>query len=236
MTTHRGTRAPLSLLAVAALACARAPEARTDSAVAAAARDSVAAAEAVAAAPSPPASATDTGPAPPAPGGRDSATPNAPSPAAPNAAPSARPGATPTATPSETVLTGKVVAGGVAAAPVTTLQIEGGRPTALVGPLEPELRRLGGATVWVAGAPATGGPTPSFTVTRYEIVAIDGVRPVVGTLAVRDGTTWLAGRDTIKLASVPAELRAKVGAKVWIAGRRSGAELVVQSYGVIREP
>ena len=143
----------------------------------------------------------------------------------------------PTPTPSETVLTGKVVAGGVAAQPLTSLQVEGGKPTTLVGPLEQELRTLGGATVWVAGAPGAGAPNASFAVTRYEIVSIDGAKPLVGSLVARDGGTWLAAeRDTVKLASVPAALDGKTGAKVWIVGRRTGAELTPQTFGVIREP
>ena len=143
----------------------------------------------------------------------------------------------PTQTPSETVLTGKVVAGGVAAQPLTSLQVEGGKPTTLVGPLEQELRTLGGATVWVAGSPGAGAPNASFAVTRYEIVSIDGAKPLVGSLVARDGGTWLAGeRDTVKLASVPAALDGKTGAKVWIVGRRTGAELMPQTFGVIREP
>ena len=143
----------------------------------------------------------------------------------------------PRVTPSETVLTGKLVAGGLAAQPVTSLQVEGGKPTTLVGPLEAELRRLGGATVWVAGAPGAGTPNASFMVSRYEIVSIDGAKPMVGSLITRDGATWLAAeRDTVKLVSPPAELRDKVGAKVWIVGRRTGAELVSQTFGVIREP
>jgi hypothetical protein len=136
--------------------------------------------------------------------------------------------------PSETVLTGKLVAGGLAANPVTSLSVEGGNPTTLLGPLEPELRRLGGATVWVSGAPA---PNASFAVTRYEIVSMDGAKPVVGVVSVRNGGVWLIGDvNTVKLATVPAQLAAKAGAKVWIVGRRSGTELAVQSFGVIKEP
>jgi hypothetical protein len=138
--------------------------------------------------------------------------------------------------PSETVMTGRIVTSGLATEPVTTLQVEGGPATRMLGPLEPELRRLNGAAVWVAGAPASGGARPSFTVSRYEIVSIDGAKPAVGVVTTRDGTTWLAGDDTVKLASVPAALEARQGAKVWVVGRRSGAELIVQSYGIIREP
>ena len=146
--------------------------------------------------------------------------------------------AAPRATPSETVLTGKVGAVGLAMSPVTSLAIEGGgRAMTLVGPLEPELRRLGSATVWVSGSPVSGPPNATFSVTRYGIVSIDGAKPLVGVVMTRDGATWLATEsDTVKLGKAPAELAAKNGAKVWVIVRRSGNELTTQTYGVIRDP
>ena len=160
----------------------------------------------------------------PVPGTKGAPTPSAPTP-------------TPTATPSETVLTGRVVAGGLAADQKTMLQVEGSGPTTLTGALEPELRRLNAATVWVAGAPGAGAPNATFAVSRYEIVSIDGAKPIVGTLVSRDGAIWIvAGSDTVKLAPTTPEMRAKVGAKVWIVGRRAGAEMTPQSFGVIRDP
>jgi hypothetical protein len=145
--------------------------------------------------------------------------------------------ASPRAMPSETVLTGKVGAVGLAISPVTSLQIEGTRAMTLVGPMEPELRRLGGATVWVTGNPLSGPPNATFSVTRYGIVSIDGAKPLVGLVMTRDGATWLATEsDTVKLGKAPAELAAKSGAKVWVIVRRSGDEVTTQSYGVIRDP
>ena len=80
-------------------------------------------------------------------------------------------------------------------------------------------------------------PSASFAVSRYEVLSIEGSKPLVGTLTVRDGSTWLVvDRDTLKLSSTTPEIRAKVGAKVWIVGRRSGAELTPQSFGVLRDP
>jgi len=206
---------------VVSAACARAPETK-------AADSTVASVDTTTAAPAPaaaqPAPTSDTTAAP-----RAATSAPRPNSSVPKAAP------TPTASPSETVLTGKVVAGGLAGQPVTSLQIEGGKPTTLVGPLEPELRRLGSATVWVAGAPGAGAPNASFVVSRYEIVSVDGAKPLVGSLVARDGATWLASeRDTVRLTSVPTELTGKVGAKVWIVGRRAGAELTPQSFGIIR--
>lgn len=130
---------------------------------------------------------------------------------------------------------GEVVAGGVADNPQTSLRVEGRGPVVLAGPLEAELRRLNGATVTVAGGLAASPPN-AFMVSRYEIALVDGVRPSVGTLVTRAGGLALAGTDTVRLASVPTALQSKAGAKVWIVGRRSGPELTVQSYGILREP
>jgi hypothetical protein len=56
-------------------------------------------------------------------------------------------------------------------------------------------------------------------------------------LTSRDGATWVAAeRDTVKLSATTPEMRAKIGAKVWVVGRRTGAELTPQSFGVLREP
>ena len=145
--------------------------------------------------------------------------------------------ASPRATPSETVITGKVGAVGLAISPVTSLEIAGGRAMTLVGPMEPELRRLGSAIVWVSGSPVSGPPNATFSVTRYGIVSIDGAKPLVGVVMTRDGATWLATEsDTVKLAKAPAELAAKSGAKVWVIVRHLGDDVITQSYGVIRDP
>jgi len=206
--------------------CARASEKPSDTTAAPA--DSVTPAPPVAAQPAP--AAPDSTPA--------KVVPSASTPPAPrDSTRLAVPTPTPTPLPSETVLTGKVVSGGLANEPTTSLQVEGAKTTTLTGPLEPELRRLNSATVWVAGAPGSGTPNASFAVSRYEIVSINGTKPLVGSLVARGADAWLATeRDTVKLASPPAELRAKMGAKVWIIGRRTGAELTPQMFGVIREP
>ena len=183
-----------------------------------------------------PATAT---PAPPSSTVPDSSTKGAapkPSSSPTASAPNAQPTPSPTPTPSETVLTGRVSVGGLAGQTMATLQIEGGTPVRLVGPLEAEMQRLNSARVWVTGAPVAS-PANGFSVTRYDIVAIDGAMPVVGVTLKRAGAVWLAtAADTIKLVVAPADLTSKVGAKVWITGRRSGAEMTVQSFGIIREP
>jgi hypothetical protein len=178
-------------------------------------------------------------PAPPPPAVPDSSNKSmSPQPAssAPTSTPAAQPTPSPTPGPSETVLTGKVSVGGLAGQQVTSLQVEGGKPARLVGPLEGELQRLNSATVWVAGAPVAT-PTNGFAVTRYDIVSIDGAKPLVGVTISRAGAVWLAtATDTVQLTTAPSDLTRTVGAKVWVVGRRTGAELTVQTHGIIRDP
>lgn len=116
-----------------------------------------------------------------------------------------------------------------------TLQREDGGATTLLGDLEPELRRLSGATVAVHGTHTAHPPRGGFDVRRYEILLIDGQRPRVGTLLVRDGDALLASEsDTVQLAALPAALRTQNGAKVWLLGPVTGQTLHIQSYGIIR--
>ncbi len=129
---------------------------------------------------------------------------------------------------------GKVVITG--SEPATSVQLVGTEGNLeLVGDLEPELRRLAGATLAVQGSLQGQRPVRRLEVENYEIREIDGEAPSTGVLQSRDGELWLAGRDTLKLVDAPEALQAKAGAKVWIVGTRSGSELAVRSYGVIRE-
>lgn len=109
---------------------------------------------------------------------------------------------------------------------------------ALIGPLAGELRRLVGARVRITGRPErnpAAAPERALNVAAYEIVAVDGERPHVGILVRRDDRLWLAGPDTLELVGAPADLAARVGAKVFITGVREGGRLQVKSYGVIRD-
>jgi hypothetical protein len=131
-------------------------------------------------------------------------------------------------------LTGKIVVTGTEVSTLTTLQREGRRPVRLVGDFEEELQRLSGAVVRVEGTTMERGPGLGLKVHSYEVLSIDGQRPHVGVLLIRDGTLWLAGSDTVRLTQAPQDLQAHAGAKVWIIGRSVGGELQVQSYGIVR--
>lgn len=144
-------------------------------------------------------------------------------------------GVSPPDTKRQERLAGRVVVTGSQPMVFTTLQLDGGRSVNLAGPLAAELRRLSGGVVTVTGVPTTGMPGGGIEVHDYEVTSIDGQRPEVGELVVRDGEVWLVGSDTLRLSPpLPEELNSRPGAKVWIIGSRSDGALRVQSYGVIR--
>jgi hypothetical protein len=109
----------------------------------------------------------------------------------------------------------------------------------LTGPLVGELRRLSGATIRVRGTPRSNpaaAPARAIDVGEYEVLDVEGQRPVVGVLLRRDDRLWLAGQDTVELVGVTPELVARSGAKVFVLGVPEGRRLRVKSYGVIQDP
>jgi len=106
----------------------------------------------------------------------------------------------------------------------------------LAGALEPELRRLAGASVVVRGSLQGARPAQTLMASDYDVTEIDGANPSTGLLKAENGKLWLAGRDTVELVGIPEALRGKEGAKIWVVGRHTEDSLEVQSYGIIREP
>ena len=156
------------------------------------------------------------------------------------------PSAAPAATPPDTSVTagapaptgapatmsglrGKVVASGTENMNLTTLQGVPGSMVVLRGNLEQELRALAGATVQVDGNTTTENNRRIVDVQKYEIVDINGEKPIVGTLV--QPQKLATATDTL---DVVGEVKAAPGSKVWITGDRSGKQLKVRSYGVIR--
>lgn len=132
---------------------------------------------------------------------------------------------------------GTVTAGGTDVEPRTSIAPEdGGGAVFLVGELEPELRRVSGASVRVTGEPVTGSPGDALRVRDYRILEIDGDRPWVGIVREGDGGPELAVEarepESLRLIGLPAG-SIDAGAKAWFVGRREGAELLVRSYGVL---
>lgn len=107
----------------------------------------------------------------------------------------------------------------------------------VTGPYEEELSRVTGARVRILGGPAEETfPEPALRVTSYEILSVDGAKPLVGRLRRGEERGYyleMPGGREANLSIVPDGLRARVGAKVWLVLSEQG---VVQRYGVLREP
>ena len=160
----------------------------------------------------------------------DSATPatTAEPPAATDTTISARPAEPGSTAAVPSVFRGKLVASGTGASPFTVLQTAAGS-FVLTGTLEPELRVLSGATAEVRGVQARRDPQNEINVENYDLIDINGERPVVGYIG--EGNRLITGRDTINLTGT---ITASVGSKVWVTGDRSGQAIAVRSYGIIK--
>ena len=103
------------------------------------------------------------------------------------------------------------------------------------GDLQRELRALAGAEVLVRGTLDSTGGGRVLNVREYELLSINGRRPHVGTLLVREAGVYLAASDTLRLIPDLAALREHAGAKIWVVGSTDSStkELRVESYGVI---
>lgn len=146
--------------------------------------------------------------------------------------------AAPPAGEGELVAEGRIAVTGTDRASWATLVREDAASLVLVGPAEPELRRLSGARVRVEGRPAVDVPGEGIEVHRYEIVEIDGRRPFVGDLGSADGAAWLLlpdEADPVRLVGLPADAVAS-GSRIWVIGERRPDAIAVASYGVLRGP
>ncbi len=132
---------------------------------------------------------------------------------------------------------GRVALSGTDEVPMVRLRPEEGQAVTLTGDLLPELSRLSGATVAVEGTKRGSGMMAQFEVASYEIVGIDGERPVVGVLQ-QQGTSFRIAAEggAVALSNVPDALARNVGGEVWVIGVRESGTLQVQSFGVIRYP
>ncbi len=99
------------------------------------------------------------------------------------------------------------------------------------GDYRAELRRLAGAHVRASGS--ISGER-RLRVTSYAILEIAGQVPLVGLLEIREAGAALrtTAGERVDLRSLPAELRERAGAKVWVILDSTGA---VKGYGIIRE-
>jgi hypothetical protein len=117
------------------------------------------------------------------------------------------------------------------------VQVEGGEATALLGPLQSELHQTVGLEVRVTGVTADAVPPArtAMEVRSYETVTLNGVPAHTGMLERAGDRYRLVGATRgWTLVSPPEDLRASVGAKVWVAGEASGDSLSVIAFGIIR--
>lgn len=126
----------------------------------------------------------------------------------------------------------------VGSTPFVRTVVEGDSASATVtGPLEEEIARLAGARVRVAGTPAGGEfPGPALRAESYDLLSVDGEEARVGILRHEPGAGYRLETDEgapVPLRSVPPELGAAAGGKVWVVLGSGGGVL---RYGVLREP
>ena len=123
---------------------------------------------------------------------------------------------------------------------VVLLPVAGGAPVALAGSQRVTLRGLGGVEVMVTGrltgkmsaAIPRGGA--EYEVDSFVVRAVDGVAATDGIVATSDGMFFLVTTDGRRLSAdhLPALLKQKVGARVYLAGSLDRAPV---SYGVIAD-
>ena len=116
----------------------------------------------------------------------------------------------------------------------TVIESDDGDATLVVGPFAPEIGRLAGARVRVTGHFEPGevlGPT--LAASSYEIVSVDGDRPIVGTLGSDEDGFFLKSRGQVfRLSVVSDRLAARSGVFLWVV--LDGNEGVAR-YGILRD-
>jgi hypothetical protein len=122
-------------------------------------------------------------------------------------------------TQSSDTLRGTVAIVGSEPATMVSLRPAGGGAAVLLsGDALTELRRAAGADVWVAGQRTD---ERTMQVARFEVRGMHGIPAVDGVLTQEGRSYVLLTHDgkRIPMPRLPAELRSRVGARVWIAGQ-----------------
>lgn len=130
--------------------------------------------------------------------------------------------------------TGRVVVSAGEGLTTTALSADDGSTVPIAGELLPEIQQLSGALLTVEGIPA-GGSGQALYARRYEVLDVNGERPVVGVLIrVAEGHALVFESRVLVLSDVSERLAEMVGFKVWVTGPTAGDRLRVRSFGVIR--
>jgi len=130
---------------------------------------------------------------------------------------------------------GRVRAVGNAPFVETLIEPEEGEAWRVSGPFRSELRRLAGARVRVTGLPVRTSADSALEASSYEILSVDGDRPLVGRLA-RDQDGYfleLPAKGMRRVAAVSEPLAQQLGALIWaVLDTNDG----IARYGVLRPP
>jgi hypothetical protein len=121
-------------------------------------------------------------------------------------------------------------------APFTRTILDREEAVVITGPYEPEVGRLTGAEVRVTGRIVTGEfPGPTLEAMSYEILAVDGERPLLGTLERDEDGFYLAVPEgtAVRLAAVSETLAESTGGRIWVILDSNGG---VAQYGILRAP
>lgn len=135
----------------------------------------------------------------------------------------------------ERVAEGTIRQVGSAPNAVTRIETVDG-PIVVVGPLGLEIARAAGAVARVHGTASASGASDTIQAARYELVSVDGLRPLVGNLDLRDGSVVLETKDgrQVELLGGSDRMRAAAGSKVWITTRDDGRSIV--RWGILSTP
>jgi hypothetical protein len=125
----------------------------------------------------------------------------------------------------------------------------GGGICTLTSPtIEYELRNLAGQAVRVTGRilgeTANG---PEFLVESYELMPVNGKRPIIGTLESRGGLILIqtgSGREYRLDGPLAEALQSYAGYKVWVSGQTisipepaaAASAMTIESYGILGPP
>ena len=119
--------------------------------------------------------------------------------------------------------------------PWTVVESGDGRSMIVTGALRGEIRRLAGAHVRVTGRLVQGElPDTTLEASSYEILSVDGDRPLLGRLE-RDAKGYYlthSNGPVSRVTFVSDGLAGRVGALVWVVLDELGG---VARYGVLRD-
>ncbi len=144
------------------------------------------------------------------------------------------------AVPAELSAQGKIsVVDGKDKQPTAQLIREDGKAFLLIGPHQELLKELRFAVIQVWGTPDKPILNrKAISVSRFEIVSIDGEKPLFGKLMAKDGKAFLHLEDgtSLELSAKPNQtdtLLVGNGHFAWVIGQKAGNTVLVSKFKVL---